>query len=80
MAKTKITADFAYTPAEQLAMWNQASMELARSGVSRSVHGRTLTVANGAEVREMINHWQAKVSISQARPGSRTNIARHARR
>ena len=80
MAKAKIVADHEYTPAEQLAMWNQASMELAKYGLSRSVHGRTLTMSDGEEVRRMIMHWEAKVALGSAGQGSRTNVSRHARR
>ncbi len=50
-----------YTSAEQLKMWQKASIEIAAAGVSRTINGRTLTTANGDEVKKMIQFWQQQI-------------------
>lgn len=50
-----------YTSAEQLKMWQKASIDVAAAGVSRAINGRTLTTSNAAEIRAMLQFWEQQV-------------------
>jgi len=50
-----------YSAANQLKIWQKASIELAAYGISRSIAGRVLTVSNWKEVKDALNYWTGQV-------------------
>ena len=50
-----------YTSSQQLKLWMRASIEVAQAGVSMAISGRSLTRNNAAEIRQMIDYWDARV-------------------
>jgi len=51
-----------FTPAQQLKVWQKASVDIALTGQHYDQNGRTLTRADLAEVQKMIAFWQAQVN------------------
>lgn len=56
-----------------LAAWLAASVAVA-SNQSYSIAGRTLTRANAAEIREMIDYWQGWVQKLNRGAGRRNRV------
>ena len=59
---------------ENRSAWLAASLALAKSQ-AYTIHGRSLTRANAAEVREMVNYWSRIVSNLERGSGSRVGVS-----
>jgi hypothetical protein len=66
ITNAQIAALPTYTSAEQLKMWQKASIDLAAAGVSYAIAGRQLTRSDAEEVRNMLLFWQSQVNAQTA--------------
>lgn len=57
-----------YTAAQQLKMWQKASIDLAAAGQSVAINGRTLTRSDAGLVQRMIDYWRQQ-AYAEANPG-----------
>jgi hypothetical protein len=66
LTPSQIDALPTYTAAQQLKMWQRASIEVAGNGQSSAVNGRQLNRSNADEILKMIVHWQEQVEAEAA--------------
>lgn len=51
-----------YSDAELLALWRQASADVAAGGQSKAIRGRTLTLADASEIRDQIKFFESRIN------------------
>jgi hypothetical protein len=66
VTNAQIAALPTYTAAEQLKVWQKASIDLAMTGQSMGGDGRMLTRADAGRVAEMISFWTEQVALESA--------------
>lgn len=66
-----------YTDAELLALWRQADADVAATGQSRSIRGKTLTLADAAEITAKIKYYEARCQPTSH--GPRITLSRRVR-
>jgi hypothetical protein len=64
-----------YTDAELLALWKQADADLAAGGQSKAIRGKTLTLADAAEVTAKIKFYESRISSATAGPSVSTKLS-----
>jgi len=66
MSGTKFVAANSYTAEEMLALWTEAGAQVAATGVSYAIAGRTLTRANANDINNSIKFWEQRCSVNEA--------------
>lgn len=57
-----------YTDAELLALWRQADADVAATGQSKAIRGKSLTLADADTITEKIKYYEARVARSSGLP------------
>jgi hypothetical protein len=71
LSPAQIDALPTYTAAQQLKMWQRASIEVSTAGVSYAVNGRSLNRSHAAEILSMLQYWESAAYL-EANPNSST--------
>jgi hypothetical protein len=66
---SEITDGPDYTAAHQLKAWKRASIEVALTGESRSIDGRSLTRSDASLILKMIQFWQTQAQAESGYDG-----------
>lgn len=67
-----------YSAAEQLKLWQKASVDLASAGISYAINGRTLTRNDWQAVKDAIAFWTEQVQIESGDFGGTVALAQFA--
>lgn len=65
MSGTKYVAANDYTPEEMLALWTEAGAQVAATGVSYAIAGRSLTRADVPAINASIEFWERRCSVNE---------------
>lgn len=73
----KRTAEHSYTPAEQLALWEECLAVISDPYAAYAIAGRSYTKEDSDKVLRQVQYWQSRVNESEP---SAANLARLVRR
>lgn len=72
----KLTANFAYTDAELLALWREADAKLAAGAQDVTIMGERITRADADKITAKIRFYESRVNAST---GIHSNLGRYRR-